>query len=61
MVVIEIDGVLINDVETRGIELGSGQRVSVIIEGAAEPCKIIFVCDPRISNPQDCPFNATIN
>lgn len=59
--VIEIDGVLIKPVVTKGIEISSGQRVSVTITGAplANPGpqisrKIIFVSDPRISISKNC-------
>ena len=55
MKVIEIDGVTVEPADTKGIELASGQRVSVTIAGVTSDIstRIIFVSDPRIDAGQN--------
>ncbi|KAH7319109.1 Cupredoxin [Rhexocercosporidium sp. MPI-PUGE-AT-0058] len=56
--VVEVDGILLEGTWTRGIELSSGQRVSIVVSGSSlsspESARLVYISDPRIGAGGTC-------
>ncbi|KAG4443253.1 hypothetical protein IFR05_001296 [Cadophora sp. M221] len=56
--VVEVDGVLLEGTLTKGIELSSGQRVSIVVSGLSlsspDSARLLYISDPRIGSGGSC-------